>query len=467
MALPLPSHAFLFLLLAAHVRGYVTFETVCSTPSRVVNFVSSPDVRGTLDILWSSLFTILACTWTIQHPNIPEQRNGRDPGWRGDLTWQLRGFLEKAKLMLFTMVAPEIIISAAMHDLMAAHNTSRKMKTYVSEDEVPWSLLHSYYANMGGFVIQSRVSKAVGTAPYVRGYEGDDRNDADKTKTSSSSPEPPSNEALRSRRELPYHDPFHLTGSQLYELRHNKIIPRLPYITTEDLKDKSKGDALVKAIAVVQISWSTVQTIARAVRGLAISQLELSVVAFAASAVVVYGLYWSKPKSIHATTTVIQYEHQIPEFAWMKPDPDAIGFVREILNLPFNALPGLRPKTARYSSPECLGSFWVVFALFLAAALFGSIHVAAWKFDFPTTVELIAWRAASLYATAWGPFCLLGSLITASYGGGKAMDISAALAAILYVFARLFLVVEIFRALCFPPQGVFIGTWASNVPHVA
>src|ERR1700735_4825876 len=90
----------------AFAEAYTKFDPMCSVPAEHVNFVSSPNSRGTLDILWSSLFMIIACTWTIQHLNVPEQRNGRDPGWVGDLKWKLKGFLQSAKWMVITMLAP-------------------------------------------------------------------------------------------------------------------------------------------------------------------------------------------------------------------------------------------------------------------------------------------------------------------------------------------------------------------------
>jgi hypothetical protein len=36
-----------------------------------------------------------------------------------------------------------------------------------------------------------------------------------------------------------------------------------------------------------------------------------------------------------------------------------------------------------------------------------------------------------------------------------------------YVLARLFMIVETFRALFFLPPSAYIATWASNVPHIA
>ncbi|KAK0712179.1 hypothetical protein B0T21DRAFT_415750 [Apiosordaria backusii] len=77
----------------AAAGAYTTFQPACTTPTDPVNFVSSPDSHGSLEILWTSLLTIFACTWAIHHPNVPEQRDGRDPGWKGDFRWGLkRGF---------------------------------------------------------------------------------------------------------------------------------------------------------------------------------------------------------------------------------------------------------------------------------------------------------------------------------------------------------------------------------------
>jgi hypothetical protein len=38
---------------------------------------------------------------------------------------------------------------------------------------------------------------------------------------------------------------------------------------------------------------------------------------------------------------------------------------------------------------------------------------------------------------------------------------------IVYVLARLFLIVEMFRILCFLPPDAYLSTWATNIPHLA
>ena len=131
------------------------------------NFVSSPSSRGTMEILWSSLFTIFACTWTVQHPNVPEQRAACKPGWRGSLKWHTKRFYTGAKWMMVTMIAPELVIGQACYELLAAKTILRDLQLFASEDDVPWTLTHSYYANMGGFVIQSGIQEPLHAVAYI------------------------------------------------------------------------------------------------------------------------------------------------------------------------------------------------------------------------------------------------------------------------------------------------------------
>src|SRR5207248_1606571 len=153
-------------------------------------------------------------------------------------------------------------------------------------------------------------------------------------------------------------------------------------ITKEELEDKSKGDIFVKAIAIVQISWATLQIIARAARKLPISQLELAVLAFAACAVVIYGLYWTKPKGIRCTTTILQYQYQIPSKILPKiKRTKYASFVRLFFTgrdrLDWRG-PIRNDSTSYTSRGSVQGSF--VLAMALGAVLFCGIHVAAWNF---------------------------------------------------------------------------------------
>ncbi|KAK0731727.1 hypothetical protein B0H67DRAFT_640078 [Lasiosphaeris hirsuta] len=178
---------FIALFLAAAAEAYNVTTTSCSTPNATANFVTSPNVRGTLDILWSSLFTIIACTWSVQHPNVPEQ-----------------------------LINP-------WHDLENARriHESASFQKCAHQDGVEWTFLHSYFANMGGFVIQ-----------------GD-----------------PSDDMI--------HHPYHLDADTLLRLCELNILKSMRDISTEDILDKPKDDWLVKGAAICQIQWTTIQIAVR------------------------------------------------------------------------------------------------------------------------------------------------------------------------------------------------------------
>jgi hypothetical protein len=474
------SYFFLFVF-GTVVQAYTVFETTCKTPTTNVNFVSSPDSRGTLDILWSSLFTIFACTWTIQHLNVPEQREGRDRGWKGDLKWMLKGVYTSVKWMLLTMVAPEFVIGKACADLMQAKEDLQELLKFAEDDHVPWTLAHTYYANMGGFVVRSRVGENILLGPHV----GDATDHTDTTASAEHRPRAPdaidiakldhSDPGSSPAKEMPGYDDipdqdslFYLDAQALCKLRRTKIIPKLPSITEGELEDKSKNDSFVKAIAIVQISWATLQIIARTARKLPISQLELAVLAFAACAVVIYGLYWTKPNGIRCTTTILQYQHQIPLETLPKiKRSEYDSFVRWFFTK--NELGWQGPIRNDSTSTNGDGGLQLLTAMTLGAVLFCGIHVAAWNFTFPTRTETIFWRCASIYATAFMPTLLVLGVITPSleflnYVMDKAV---LPLLSILYLVARLFLLVEVFRTLCFLPHRAYLSTWATNIPNVS
>ncbi|KAL7945796.1 hypothetical protein V8C42DRAFT_321593 [Trichoderma barbatum] len=442
MELPRWSSQLLVFCLIPLVQAYTTFSTNCSTPDTMFNYVSSPNTRGTLDILWSSLFTIIACTWSLQHPNVPEQRNGRDPGWWGNIKWSLYGFYRSTLRMFWTVIAPELIILTSYNERKQALKDHENMQDFASKDGIAWSLSHSYYANMGGFVIRS-------TPP--RGNE--------------------------------YHDPYHLNSRGIYRLRKQHHI-KLPKITTEEIQDKSKGDTFVKMIALGQIVWSVVQIIVRATKRLVVTPLEVAVVAFAVCAVIMYGLYWEKPQRVGVTQTI-----QLSEsFPW-ENGAIAKGVLKELETA--QRISRLFGRSRLPGAPISFdntkrGTGDAAVAGMIGASLFGGIHVVAWNFAFPTNVELIFWRCASIYTAAAPLGILLISQLISSIDdafekgeeskyfptwimdfAGTVMLISFLFVLFLYVIARLFIIVEMFRTLCFLPPGSYVSTWTSNIPHFA
>ncbi|KUJ22820.1 uncharacterized protein LY89DRAFT_311399 [Mollisia scopiformis] len=453
-------------------------NTTNSKFSTHVNFVPSPNSRGTLSILWSSLFTILACTWTVQHLNVPEQRNSCKPGWMGTLTWYTRKFLKSARWMIVTSIAPEVVIGMACYDLVTANITLRSLEKIALEDGVPWTLTHSYFANMGGFVIESGVEKPSAVSTYIS------MADVEVRSTSQAGPN------LRNRREkrheirrqpltnhlpsfvtggvneISYHNPYHLTGRQICQLRKEGILPRLPHISEAELTDRSKSDGFVKAIAFSQILWDIIQIIVRAARKLPISQLELAVIAFAVCAMIMYGLNWSKPKNIGAVTAVIQYEGPIPQgvLTLIQGWHSYLGYI----------LIADDRGRRRHGSPIRNDStqddphdYWNLLAILLGAPVFGGIHVAAWNFGFPTKIDLIIWRVTSLYSAACSPLLLFGGCLVQGVHNkdDRVLYTFLSTVMVLYIIARVALLVEIFRTLFFLPPLAYVSTWTKDIPH--
>jgi hypothetical protein len=290
------------LQLAAFSHAYTTFDTICSPPSTTVNYVSSANTRGTIDILWSCLFTVIACTWTVQHLNIPEQREGRDSGWLGDIKWGLKRGFTSTKWMIATVIAPEVLLGKYWGDLEGAKLDLKKLRKFAAKDGVPWTLSHCFFANMGGFVLRTHASGRVGKrVPDIADAPTEQSTQQEltlaiepDTLTVPTSHDGGSNPP-KSPENTDFPNPYHLTAGDIFALRKSRVLTRLPYISPDELQDRSKSDSLVRTIAVGQILWVSIQILIRAARHLAISQLEITVVAFASCAVAMYGLNWYKP----------------------------------------------------------------------------------------------------------------------------------------------------------------------------
>ena len=64
--------------------------------------------RTLFSIIWTCILTTIICVWTTVHPNIPPQES-----------W-LKGTLRQIRLMLCAIIAPEILPSWALKQMVAA-----------------------------------------------------------------------------------------------------------------------------------------------------------------------------------------------------------------------------------------------------------------------------------------------------------------------------------------------------------
>jgi hypothetical protein len=296
---------------------------------------------------------------------------------------------------------------------------------------------------------------------------------------------------------------------ELYSLTGNGDFPR---ISKAEIEDKSKGDAISKAVVILQTSWFVTQCIARGVQGLPITELELVTVAFAALNFVIYLLWWDKPQNVQRGVRV--YRKRITE----EPVDDGgvegtVGFwvaLRDALSdIPAAIVRGpvadtlvdtpwvirvlmwlpIKPANIMIPTDESdavelkrIGTFypakWVAskkFAIFLVATItvaFGTIHCLGWSFEFPSIIERTLWRVASLSITGVPimifVFVRLDSLSLMSSGPFDLCIIMAVILLLfLYILSRLALLVLPFLCLrSLPPAAFHVVHWTSFIPHI-
>ncbi|PBK58900.1 hypothetical protein ARMSODRAFT_899955, partial [Armillaria solidipes] len=193
------------------------------------------DRRTVLNILWSCLATIFASTWLAIHPNVPGTKI-TDKG-------AISRAVERAKIMSISIVAPEVIVAWAAEQFKVAWK--------VCHDRQGLTMTHGFFLAMGGFCYTNITCST--------------------------------NEIQRTASAL--HGPDDTHGP-------------VTAISVKTIEDKSKGDALSKAISILQISWFIAQCVGRVIQHLPITLLELTAVAFAGISVITYCLWWYKPLNV-------------------------------------------------------------------------------------------------------------------------------------------------------------------------
>lgn len=417
-------------LLATPVKCLTTFHPNCTFPDKRYDFVAMPNIRSTLDIVWSCLVTFVACTYTVLHMNVPEQRDGRDEGFKGWLKWSWDRTSKNLLWMWLTFLLPEYYALMAFADRRSAISYEAKFKELNAHPPGGWTRTHAFFANMGGFAIRSTTHR-------------------------------------RPR------DLTHLTAQSLLELirhEHRYVNPEsLP--SQDDIEDRSKRDALSKSLVILQILYFGANCITRLSKGLPTTQLEMSVVATAICSIVSFTLLFQKPQSVNAAVVLLSYDGRMP------------GSVRTIVENDEN-----RRKSQGTIANSYLGFWlgsestvtkWDLPFLTLLAASLGAVHVGAWNFHYPSDTIKWLWRICSIIFCAWVPF--LSSIYYLSWFVAKCANLdffdlmnrrvvtNSRLWNCLYILywaLRCILLTLMIICLRGTPTRGYQTTWADNLPHI-
>jgi hypothetical protein len=253
------------------------------------------------------------------------------------------------------------------------------------------------------------------------------------------------------------------------------------------IRDKSKGDALSKGVALFQGLWFITQCIARTTQHLPVTELEVATLAFAVVNIFIWLLWWGKPLDVQDPIMLGTPEDDLAVRQYFIADAfDPMGHAkfsirfRSMLGDPSskyqpllsNSVPSFFSVSYRDNNyrehvriPSVVASF--------VGAIFGAIHCAAWNSHFPSTDEKWMWRSGALLVTAVPLMAVLEILVlSVLYEGGglsetKFFKIAFVAFIPLYIIAHLFLLILPFTGLRTLPPDTFVEVnWSVYIPHL-
>ena len=381
--------------------------------SLVHGWVSTDCGRGTSDILWSCLATILLCVWTVIHLPVPPcsrfEAGELVPGEpaRGLRNWIIRSGIFPA---VASVIAPEFLTFTAITEFLEARSIQHKMA------KMKWTLTHAFFLQMGGFCLET-------PSGLRMQLSGDDVID----------PSPDSSD-------------WHA---------------KLEKVDEAHINDYAKSNTLTKLIACGQSLWLATQVISRLFQHQAITLLEVSTVAYAACALTAYAAWWKKPQNASLPITIPCSTEEIRSMHTEDP-----LYYRETSVFEYGWAGQHWSRHLDISYPY---DDFVAAGLFaLCTALFGAIHVASWNIILLSNVEQWLWRTSALYCcTAGIIYTVLEYLLDSVSWNEVIPGLTTLVMGLLYVIARLYMIVEVFLSLRALPHSAYEAVrWSSFVPHI-
>ena len=423
------------------------------TSNRILTagWVSQPNARGTLDIVQSCVLTIFLCSWSVLCLNIPERHDNRWNFLRVKINW-----------MTFTIFFPEVVVAFAAEQWESACQSVTDFKRIGYQQ---WSMRHAFFADMGGFHLQA-----------------------------------------------PDFPPFPVDSQQLLYLVDQKHID-FPEVDQHTIRDKNKADGFARAVTLLQMAWFTVQCIARAIQRLPLSTFELSTLAFIFCSLNMFFFWLHKPIDVETpiflrtTTSVADILIHAGDQARKPYSVTPLDFIRpperrtSIIALckfglgvlfGFDVEPRSRPVRAfvnsRTTPSRGITVNEMLYGVLIELIYFG-IHLAGWNFLFPTRIERLLWRVASLQLLGVLVFYLViitigtyyhaaiarvlfdkevTSLLSVAYCSPRWLLLLAYYPVIAaYAVPRTYILLEGFINLRALPVGVYVNIdWSNFVPHL-
>ncbi len=325
-------------------------------------WTSSPEGRGTWDIIWSCGVTMFLCSWSVLCLNVPGPNNTR-----------LQVLRRKMYLVALGLLGPEFIAQIAFGQWISARHS---VADFHASGYTEWTMSHAFFADMGGFVLH--------TSDF---------------------------------------DPFPIDAKQLLYLLtrdYIKLSPPGKRFSPPDkriIADKDKVDGLLRIITVCQTLWFVVNVSGRAAQHLAITCGELTAAAFIVCSFGTTVCWFKKPADV-ATPEAIEANKSIAEILeeagepaskpWNRTPLEFVSrkewpwslywsnWINILRNMHITFGPHKRPvdrfeNTITFEIPGTM--LWLSIGV---TAVYTSIFIGGWNYTFPTPVEQTLWRTASV-----------------------------------------------------------------------
>lgn len=393
-----------------------------------VGWVTGPDQRGTLNLVWSCAVTVFACTWSVLHLNVPGQKDARNTK-----------FIRKFKWMIINLLFPEFIFSKSFWDLRLAVKDLqdfRRKHLIFAATESTWirgwkpaelpaiiKFMMDPRLSIQKFASYTTHMKVLDWFAHVLGWKKPKKQALPKMSTQDV-PEALQEWTLEhsyyaQMGGLRYRDSWDIENEYMWtESCRNSLWTSIGdkegggtvesaraltqlVLAKEDIKDKSKADLLSRGIAVTQVSWAILNIVVRHATKLPITQMEIATVASAAIAALTYLVNWWKPKDVARSTLLeLKGAYMMYHDQKMFNEDRRLSLLHRILPSTLGRGRGKYSLEDRARVPNDFCSFEgdsdLFFLLGLSSLGFGGLHCLAWKSEFPTKVEMYCWRTASL-----------------------------------------------------------------------
>ncbi|CZR55444.1 uncharacterized protein PAC_05332 [Phialocephala subalpina] len=465
----------------------------------------SSSTRGTGDLLYSCALTLSLCVYTAIHLNIPTPR---ESAWKQTF--------RKTKWVLIGIFAPEVVLYTALQQWWSARRLLNPLNrmSHLSRSKLEngkFDMTYCFYATMGGFVLD--VSNMHDEYKYLTLTTAGVRYLAEKGHfigISGISIKDKSNADSLAKVLKPQdvRDPTIADISQFENLVAQALIASMPLSSTRPIEDKNGLVKFHDSLFPTELDLWTVYSPENPHPTLLFHPTSIAIGTPPGTRVIrMVGGYRRMPFKKDSQGEIgLTYLYQqrngtnreyvranYPEPERNPRTPVALEIMlteKDVrrLDLAFGAntndFHGI--QRSRLAGTFCVRSrnlilediqgtannLYFLLIMVILMLIYGGVHLAAWSFKFPTKVEAVLWKVSCLDLIGMtGVVSLLWFAITRDDDGwidssGVYGWVLLVLNVTIYVFSRVFIVVEAFLSLRRVPVGVYaVIPWSNLIPH--